>query len=192
MWEPWRGSEYKAGGVLILGESCYDWEDREGGWLTPEPDHPSVLVRTALKTPLKNSRLMVTLTRAITRTWVPTPETSAAGWNRVAFTNYIPTTVGEGAAAVKTNAMWRQAETEWPALLRLLEPGVVIVLGLSMWGEMPTTQVIVGDLVQGCQLENGRVAMCHAHKHASRGPGWEYYADVIEKALEEAKVTPTA
>nr|WP_321984035.1 hypothetical protein [uncultured Lichenicoccus sp.] len=188
MWQPWRGLDYKPGGVLLLAESCYDWKER-GVFYTPQPDHSITLVQTSMVTPLENSRMMRKLTRAIADSWTPTPEASAAGWNRVAFTNYIPVTVGRGAAAIKTNAMWRQAEAELPALLNSLEPSVVVVLGLIMWTQMPPRHVTVSDRVGEYRLNNGRTAMCFAHKHPSWGRGPKYYSTVIDEALELAQTS---
>ncbi len=134
--------------------------------------------------PQNGAKTMRKLTRALAHCGTPTPERASAGWDRVAFTNYIPVSVGDGAKMPKTQAMWQQAEAELPAILNRLSPAVVVVLGLTMWNRMPATQSFVSDLVQGYRLASGETAMCYAHPHPAYGPGWEYYATAIDKAFE--------
>jgi len=184
MWEPWIGPGYKGGRVLLLGESCYDWLDEAGIMQYPQADHPSIIVGKAKAAPLLGAATMIKLTRALAHCKTPTQEEASIGWDRIAFTNYIPVSVGHGARIRKTQAMWRQGEAELPAVLNALSPSVVVVLGCDMWSRMPATQVVVSDKVQGYPLLNGDVAMCHAHPHPSMGRPWDYYAAVIDKAFE--------
>lgn len=124
------------------------------------------------------------LTRAICNSPSPSSEEASEGWNKVAFTNYIPVTVGDGARKRPSRAGWKQAEEEWPVLLNRLKPRAVIVLGMVMWNQMPTSQTFESAVVQGYQLDDGQVAVCHAVRHPSWGPGWPAYMAFIAQALE--------
>ena len=186
MWEPWVGAGYEDRRVLLLGESCCDWRDRSGVMQYPQVDHPSMIVYEARDMPFEGAATIRKLTRALSHCETPTPAQASAGWDRVAFTNYIPVSVGHGARIPKARAMWLQGEAELPAVLNMLNPQVVIVLGLSMWNRMPATQVVVSDKVQGYRLSNGRIAMCHAEPHPSMGSSWKHYAAVIDRAFKQA------
>jgi hypothetical protein len=185
MWQPWIGPAYRESKLLILGESCYDWVD-DGETNYPQPDHPSLVVNEAQVAPGEGSLTMRKLTRALANCQTPTPAQASQAWNRVAYTNYIPVSVGFGADKRPTQSMWAQAEAEWPTLLETLKPNVVIVLGLKMWSRMPTTHSVVSETIQAYRLENGDLATCHATNHPSRGPAWAHYAAFIAQALPAA------
>jgi hypothetical protein len=183
MWTPWIGSKYEQQKLLLLGESHYDWVDEETGILQrPEPDAPCMVVGESRVAPLKGAPTMIKLTRALCNGESPSPEQAAEAWDGVAFTNYIPVSVGLGPRPRPSPVAWRQAAEQWHRILERLKPRVVIVLGLTMWNNMPETQVIESDLVQGYSLENGDTAMCYAINHPARGPSWTEYAAFISKA----------
>ena len=108
MWIPWRGPVYDDRRMLIVGESCYNW-DGPHGIECPQMYHPVALVSEQLTEPASPNRFMVKLSRAVTGTEWPNLARRLTGWRSVAFTNFIPITVGYGPGAVKTAAMWRQA-----------------------------------------------------------------------------------
>lgn len=177
MWEPWRGQHY-GNHLLLLGESCYAWRNN-GQLCHPAPNHPVNIVEAAIEDPPGYGRFMVCMTRALSGTQNPTEVQAQMGWQSVAFTNYVPVSVGEGPAGRPSQAMWDQAYGEWNELLNTLRPRKIIVLGLTMWSNMPDTQVQIDKVVQGYTLRNGSVAMCYAIKHPARGPGWNEYARFI-------------
>lgn len=139
---------------------------------------------------------MVKLSRAVTGTESPNLARRLAGWRSVAFTNFIPITVGDGPGVKKTDAMWRQAHDGWRSLLDDLKPHQAICLGIDFWNEMPTPDTsyqdearIDGDSFasvterwRGYQLSNGSVARCWAHWHPRRGGSWQSIHDAIAKA----------
>ena len=172
----------------MLGESCYNWVDPPGSGILhcPQPDHLIMIVNESMKNPVGNSTTMNKLTRAVSNTENPTSPQAAEGWDCVAFTNYVPVTVGDGARRRPTKAGWQQAEEEWIPLLSRLKPSVVIVLGLTMWSRIPVTQTVQSPLVQGYRLDDGHLALCRATRHPSWGPGWATYAAMIIQGLEGA------
>ena len=180
MFNPWIGSRYEKQKTLLLLESVYDWI-KDGITYSPEPNHPSQIVEDAFTNPLQGSYTMITMNRAICGRADPTPEQAADRWHNFALAEYIPVSVGSGSAARPSPAHWRQAEQEWPALLGLLRPRTVIVLGRTMWSWMPKTQEIVNDYVQGYALDDGEIAMCFATYHPSprAGRDWRFFADFI-------------
>lgn len=181
MWLPWQGTNYAARRLLLLGESCYSWRENET-LVHPQPDHPIMLAEWAMAEPNDSIGFLRKLTRALCGVERPSVEQAQVAWQSVAFTNYVPVAVGEGHAANPDRNAWRQAAEEWPDVLNLLHPRVVIVLGKEMWNRMPETQVVLGDLVQGYSFKSGQTAMCHVIAHPSRGPSWTEYAAFIEAA----------
>lgn len=118
MWEPWVGSGYGERCLLLLGESCYNWTSNGSEVLNyPQDDHPSIIVRDSQIAPLEGSSTMIKLTQAICKVANPSIQQATDEWNKVAFTNYVPTTVGDGAKMRPRTSAWKQAEEEWPILL---------------------------------------------------------------------------
>lgn len=180
MWEPWIGEIYRERRTLILGESCYDW-DLNGVTHRPRPDHPQKVVKDAIDKLGDASTTMRKLTRAICRSESPKPEDAAKAWSRFAFTNYIPVSVGYGAAVRPSVEARALAAKEWAGLLDKLHPQTVIVLGKKLWSWMPPTQRQLSQNVEGYVLRDGTFAMCFAIPHPSRGPTWKEYASIITK-----------
>lgn len=194
MWNPWVGSRYAERRTLLLLESCYAWEDEESQEiLLPTPDHPRVIVEAEIKKPLSNAQTINRLTRAVSGCQWPSPEQAEAAWNRYAYTNYVPVSVGLGSSARPTENAWKQAAEEWPTLISLLSPRTIIVLSKLCWGYMPTTQFRDSEsnpfngnkCNEGYRLANGDVAMCYVIQHPSRGLSFMDYSNFILSA--EAK-----
>ena len=183
MWQAWQGNRYRERRIMLLGESCYDWRE-DGTLVRPLPNHPINIVRDAIEGPPGSSRFMTCLTRAVCGVEWPTTAQSSAAWHSVAFTNYVPVSVGEGAGVRPTPAAWQQAKDEWFQLLHSLRPKSVIVFGIDMWSKMPRTQHYTTDRIQGYDLADGSIATCYALVHPSspRGSlGWRRYADFIRE-----------
>ncbi len=163
--------------MLLLLESAYDW--KEGGvTCSPGPDHSSEIVEDAILKPLDGSPTMVKVTQALCGRADPSPEEAGDGWGRVALTEYIGRSLGCGSAR-PTSAHWLDAEQQWPHVLELLRPRTVILLGRTMWNNMPRTQEVVSAYVQGYALKDGAIAMCFATFHPSprAGRDWRFFAD---------------
>ena len=182
MWKPWCGPKYDGRKLLLLGESCYDWEDEDGALTKPKTNHPEQVVGWVKNGfPLAN-RFIDMLTRGICRNYAPSKAEVADAWDTVAFTNYVPLSVGVGPRIRPTEDVWEQADNEWALILNELRPRNIIVLGKTMWGYMPETQVVRSKNVQGYNLSDGSVAMCRAVAHPSGGLGWERLAEEIQLA----------
>ncbi|MCJ2111923.1 hypothetical protein MKK64_12025 [Methylobacterium sp. E-025] len=177
MWQPWRGRNYN-NRLLLLGESCYAWHN-EGQLIHPEPNHPVNIVEAAIEEPPGYGRFMRCLTRSLCGVEHPTEAQAQEAWDTVAFTNYVPLSVGVGPSMRPSAAAWTQAYNEWDDLINIIQPKKVIVLGLTMWSKMPDTQIQIEDSIQGYNLNNGDVSMCYAIRHPSYGPGWREYANFI-------------
>ncbi len=180
-WIPWRGEDYGKSRLLLLGESAYSWDDKKGGHVNPSPSHSRDIVEWALAG--ERPRFMNMLTRGLANCLAPTAEQMKEAWAKVAFTNYIPGTVGLGREARPTEEQWRRAHDAFPALLADLAPRTVIVLGKTMWNRMPETQFYVTEELQAYRLPDGSEAVCWAVRHPSRGLSWEKLAHVIAYAM---------
>ena len=179
MWQPWIGAKFEQKRILILGESCFDWLNDDGAEQICQPDHPITVVEGMRSDPRDGAATMHKLTRAICGVASPSIEHARERWDHFAFTNYVPTSVGLGAKRRPKQEDWDKAEAEWSGLLDLIRPKLVLVLGRSLWGYMPETQVqSVSKNIQGYALTNG-VAMCFAVQHPSFGPSWTKFAEWI-------------
>ena len=150
MWEPWKGRDYEVARLLLLGESAYSWV-QDGKEVHPSPRHSILTVEEAV-TDFPTTPFAIMLTRGVAGKANPTRQDREAGWARVAFTNYVPGTVG-GAARIRPSLeLWAQAKAEFPDLLRKLRPKNVIVLGKTMWEMMPDTQLWLLPMFKAIRL----------------------------------------
>lgn len=182
MWDPWKGRDYEVARLLLLGESAYSWM-QDGKEVHPTPWHSILTVEEAV-TDFPTTPFAIMLTRGVTGKANPTRQDREAGWARVAFTNYVPGTVG-GAARIRPSLeLWAQAKAEFPDLLRKLRPKNVIVLGKTMWEMMPDTQLWLTADVQGYSLDDDSMALCWAVPHPSAGLSWEWLAALVDYLCE--------
>ncbi len=187
MWEPWVGSKFEEKRILILGESCYDWIDGNGAEQVCQPNHPILVIHAMRQDPYDATAGTIRkLTRAICNTASPTVEQVRERWDHFAFTNYVPTSVGMGPKRRPKPEDWERAEAEWPALLDIIQPRLILVLGKGLWGYMPETQEQpTSKNIQGYLMQSG-VAMCFAVQHPSFGPPWMRFSQWIS-VLERIK-----
>jgi len=186
MWNPWIGQRYQEGGLLLLGESCYDWHDEETGELrTPPVDHPSNSVRYVQQCFSKSSGTMRKLSRALCRCVAPSEEQAIDAWNEVAFTNFVPVSVGFGPKLRPSPAAWELARKEWPELLHEVKPRLVIVFGRGMWARLPQPHETETNYVRRYVYANKIDAVCHGTYHPSFGPSWVEFANLITRLTEK-------
>lgn len=185
MSEPWVGQHYETTRLLLLGESAYSWEEN-GQVRHPSDRHNCDLVEWAINDfpGCVRGRLgfIVKLSRALANEENPTSEHLQFVWDRVAFTNYIDKSVGSEPRIRPSEDLWKTAHDSFPAFLEQLKPRRVIVLGITMWANMPSTQVFITDHIQGYTLADGSVAYCQAMNHPSRGLSWRELAGVVHFA----------
>jgi hypothetical protein len=188
MWNPWIGDNYCPRCLLLLGESQYHWRDkRNGALIRADADLPTELANCMIEAPCRPvSNTMKRLTQVICNAENPTTQQSRTAWNSIAYTNYVPVSVGEGAKPRPTRDAWRQASREWPQILERVKPRIVIVLGYTMWKNMSRTDLEVNDHVGGYRLKDNSLAMCWAAPHLARNKWkWTKYVSYIEKAIKE-------
>ena len=183
--KPWIGEHYDETGLLMLGESAYSWLDENNKLRDPGDDLPTEMVNEVLDDfrSTNDMRFMKTLSRGLAGEEEPSKERLYHSWHRVAFTNYVGGTVGEGPRERPTSAMWKAAECAFTNILNRLQPRRIIVLGKTMWSKMPDTDVYITDDVQGYHLEDGSVAVCWALHHPSARLSWTRLADTIHFVL---------
>ena len=184
--QPWIGKHYKKTGLLLLGESAYSWQDENGQWQHPTPNHPTEMVREILEdfASANDMRFMKTLSKGLAGNEERTQGLLRLVWDRVAFTNYVGGTVGEAPRERPTSAMWNVAKDAFrPDILNKLRPRRIIVIGKTMWDKMPATDVYMTEDVQGYLLDDASVAVCWALPHPAGGLNWKRLADTIYFAL---------
>ena len=182
--QPWKGDHYDETRLLLLGESAYSWGKRKDQ--RPTLNLPTIMVKEVLDDfgNADDMRFMKMLSRGLAGEKEPSKERLCHVWNRVALTNYVGGTVGEAPRERPTSAMWKVAKDAFrPDILNKLRPRGIIVIGKTMWDQMPHTDVYMTEDVQGYLLEDGSVVVCWALPHTAAGLSWTRLADTIHFAL---------
>jgi len=183
-WHPWVGKNYEATRLLLLGESAYSWREEDGTLQHPSPNYAIEAVESVLRDFDDTRGFIRTLSRALANEEWPGADELRRVWHRVAFTNYVPGTVGEGPRLEPTAEMWESSKQAFPELLNKLEPRRVIILGKRTWSHMPVCDVWITDDVQAYRLASGSLAMCWALKHPSWGLSWRELSAFVQFACE--------
>lgn len=183
MFQPWIGREYDSTRLLILGESAYSWWEADE-LRHPSPQHSKITVGWAIDKFPNCGRFFAMVSRALADEENPTRDRLQFVWDRAAFTNYVSGTVGDGSRTRPTPTMWADAKRDFLPEVSKLAPKRVIVLGTTMWGEMPETDIYITDDVQGYRLGGGEIMMCCAVNHPAGGLSWRKLASVIHFTYE--------
>ena len=186
----WRGSLFSERKLLLLGESAFSWTNEDGDIVHPSPGHARQSIEEVVQSGNAGGGFLQKLTRGLTASENPTPEQVRNAWNRVAFANYVPGTVGVGPRVRPSIDMWANAAQGFLDLLERIGPSSVIVLGKTAWRKMPDAHLWLTDDVQGYKLKNERFAMCWALPHPSAGLGWRRLAQVIAFVTEGKIIEP--
>lgn len=112
---------------MILGESHYEFLDDQTlatSWTRQSIEHDIIGKKHRFRTRVA----AVFLGRHPT-----TPEERGDFWHSVAFTNYIPVSVGRGARKRPTDEMWSAAIPRFSALIAEHQPQFLLVLGHELW-----------------------------------------------------------
>ena len=185
--QPWRGDHYDETKLLLLGASAYSWRDENDKLCHPTPDLPTEIIGEILEldnfgSVNYNMSFMKMLSRGLAGEEEPSKKLLRRVWQRVAFTNYVGGTTGEGPGTPPTPAMWEAAKRAFhPDILNELRPRRIIVIGKVMWSKMPKADVYMTGDVKGYSLEDHSVAVCWALP--ARGLSWTRLADTIHFAL---------
>ena len=187
---PWVGEHYgeSESRLLLLGESAYSWRDENNKLQHPTLDLPTEIVNEVLDDfeNADNMPFMKKLSRGLAGEKEPSKERLHHVWHRVAFTNYVGGTAGEAPRERPTRDMWKAAKHAFrPNILNKLRPRRIIVIGKTMWSEMPKEDVYMTDDVQGYFLDDKSVAVCWALPHTSAGLSWTQLAEIIHFTMGE-------
>jgi hypothetical protein len=178
MFKPWIGREFHKTHLLILGESAYSWWQADE-LRHPPPEHSVNMVRWAIENFPNCGRFFAMVSRALANERDPTSDPLQFVWDRVAFTNYVSVTVGDGSRTRPTPAMWGDAKRDFLPQVSKLAPKRVIVLGTTMWVQMPETDIYITDEVQGYRFRDDEIMMCSAVSHPAGGLSWRKLASAI-------------
>jgi hypothetical protein len=129
---PWVGDRWQSSSprLLLLGDSHY---------LTDLADDSPELTRDIVRGVRDGQRVIPFYAKAaalVDGQVASSPDGRHAFWNRVAFFNYVPTTVGTVFDAVPTPAMWEAGSPRFIALLEELRPTHVLSLGQRQWNHI--------------------------------------------------------
>lgn len=185
MYQPWIGQRYEVTRLMILGESAYSW------WEADEQRHPSAqhsseMVQWTIDNFPNCGQFLALVSRALANEERPTKDRLQSVWDRVAFTNYVSTTVGDGPRTRPTPEMWALAKAEFLSDLAMKLkpiPKRLVVLGKTMWSQMPDAPIFMSDDVQGYSLVDG-VVMCWAVDHPAHSLSWQKLASLIHFTYE--------
>ena len=109
MYEPWIGTNYCDTGLLVLGESAYSWWE-EDELRHPTPDHSLRAVTEVIANFDEATRFFKLITRALANEEQPSEGRVKSVWNRVAFSNYVDGTIGQGPRTRPSEEMWAAAK----------------------------------------------------------------------------------
>jgi uracil-DNA glycosylase len=126
--KPFIGKEYnnQSPKVLILGESHYAGEGDETGG-----DFTNYLIkRYAKREGGERRKFFTTIAKSIDNQL--TNETASTFWDKVAFYNYIQTSVGSGPRVRPTLEMFDRSRDALKQAVAFLKPDIIVVLGKQL------------------------------------------------------------
>ncbi|MGD0911383.1 MAG: hypothetical protein ABR928_05775 [Terracidiphilus sp.] len=172
--KPWIGEEYKKTGLLVLGESAYGWRDEHGDIVEPSSDHPTGVVRCWGIEHFGKRGYHTAMSRALSGKEAPTLKERENAWKRVAFTEFIQSTVGVGAGRAPTSKQIDVARELFLPFLETFRPLKVLITGKRMWNDyLPGCNgPHICDDLQAYRLADGTLVWCLAVPHpANRQKG---------------------
>ena len=193
LWHPWVGKDYARARVLLLGESAYSWEDNEeeDGVGHPGPDHCTTMVNCIVdrfdEAWGRKARFLKKVSQALCAEEFPDREARALAWNKVAYTNYILSSVGLGTESMRpSSAQWREAKERFRDMLNSLSPKPlhVVVLGHLVWRRTPQTDW--NEELGAYEFPDGYSVALHRCPHpTSRTPGasWKALCEMVQPLL---------
>ena len=181
---PWKGPHFASTRLLLLGESAYSWRNDRGEVVHPSAQHPTEQVRGIIaKFDDPDQPFMQALSRALTNEKAPQRDRLGFVWDRVAFANFVPGTVGVRGETDNTRPGrndWERGRSEFPALLEEVKPLRMIQFGTVAWSELPSADVGEGLGAHAFRLSTGELCWCQAFAHpAHGGVSWRTLASAI-------------
>jgi hypothetical protein len=191
-YKPWIGSEYRAGGLLVLSESAYGTP--EDGW-SPKPNHPSentvrYWVYKRFEDRGREAPYMAAITRALCLEKYPGLAERKLAWEKIAYSIYVQRPLKD-VHQRPTSEDFTESGKPFLELLEDLRPRRVVMTGYQMWSHMPDTQIQIHDYKQAYRLKDGTLVWCLAVPHVqSRKEGhrfrWEDIGQRIRDFVAEA------
>jgi len=182
-YQPWLGTAYKEGGLLVMSESAYYWKDGH-----PRPSHPTkhTVEHSAFQNfANRKFRFATALTRALCKEEWPTLETIRKAWNQIAYSIYVQRPL-PATNSRPTEKDFIDSGRSFLKLLNLYKPSRVVITGYEAWEQMPHTQVVIHDYKQAYRLENGALAWCLAVPHVqSRKLGHRFKWQEIGSRIQD-------
>jgi hypothetical protein len=131
---PWYGPAYHDARqrLLLLGKAHYGVQPSEDS-----PEFTLELVRKVRDGHVREPFFTKTAALVAAASEPPFQFTSEF-WNRIAFFNYVPVTVGSCVHDAPTPAMWRRGKSRLVELLEALKPTHVLSLGIEQWNHIRT------------------------------------------------------
>ena len=188
--KPWIGEQYQASPlsgkrVLVLGESCYQWDK-------DIPLGPDFTIRCV--TEQKAGRYPAKFWTNIVIAFLnkrPTTQEKEAFWSSVAFYNYVQRPVGWGPRKSPSKEMWQEGADPFAEILEQLSPQLVIVLGFQLWRQLPDLDGQKGPRISSTRqpetwqysLENGS-CLAYGVMHPSAAFSGKYWHPYIMEAFE--------
>src|SRR5271157_970114 len=151
---PWIGRNYKQTRVLLMSESAYSWTDN-GRLRHPPQNHPIKSVEWAIDH-FGDVRYFKRVTQAICHKREPSRAERTSAWAKYAYWIYIPDSIGEGPGGRRKREMWEAGARNFKRLVERLtpKPEKVIITSLSVWKNMPESDVHLTDTLQAYGLKS--------------------------------------
>jgi hypothetical protein len=131
--KPWIGDRYGASSdfglpLLILGESCYEWEPQT-------PLTPTMTIERVREDAATYPFWIKVASAFLGK--LPSPSEAVEFWRSVAFYNFVQESVGFGWKNRPTGNMWRSAAPAFLEVLAIHKPRCIVALGETLWWRMP-------------------------------------------------------
>jgi len=141
---PWIGKNYTSSGikgkrVMVLGESHYEWLDDQ----TLAADWTQQSIENDITG--KKHRFRTRVAAVFLGHRPTSPEERGDFWHSIAFTNYIPVSVGKGAEKKPSEEMWAAAVPRFSALISEHAPDLLVVLGHELWRRVHYSYAVDGQ-----------------------------------------------
>lgn len=188
MAKPWIGKDYGSpdnmlGGwrLMLLGESHYS-KDHQVGDEIPEMTRDVVAwhIRTAAK---GGFRFFNRIEKLVCRSLKTGPASSAAFWDSVIFSNYIPVLAASRPREKLDGALWsKRAADEFRDIVNTQKVDAVLACGTTVYRNKPHDQIIpdayqVGDRLHTVHIierNDGQLAVAGHIRHPTGSFGWSY------------------
>jgi len=170
--KPHLGKGYKPGGLMILGESHYPYDEYgDGSVYKPKGETHCVQHIRWLISKYHSDEWIppfdVCLSKALTGSEKPTCDQLRVAWRNVGFANYIGGSTDDSKRP--KSQQFKASKAMFRGWLNEYKPGHVLVCGKTTWNNLPDVdEASEGEDVNAYRLNDGSYAICVAIRHPSR------------------------